>query len=172
MALDSAPTFPLSVWDGDSGNRDSNSGNQSGPDHRDWARAIAEIAATQRVVIENSNIYSNNADEIILIGQPVILNESIQLAKVDNPEVIGLSIVNCNINENCIYITQGKLTLPDWSNVNGVKELEPGKYYYLSVLEKGKLTVVAPDSNVIVGIGRAQNKDTLNVKLEVPIYLA
>lgn len=40
--------FPTSIWDGDSANRDSDNAPQSAPDHRDWDRMVAEVAATQR----------------------------------------------------------------------------------------------------------------------------
>ena len=39
--------FPNTVWDGDSGNRDSDNGNRSAPDLRDWEQVISEIAAMQ-----------------------------------------------------------------------------------------------------------------------------
>jgi len=48
MSLDSAATFPAAIWDGDSGNRDSNNNNRVAPDYRDWKRLVNEIAATQR----------------------------------------------------------------------------------------------------------------------------
>jgi len=40
-------SYPTSVWDGDSGNRDSDDGNNRAPDYRDWDRLISEIAAVQ-----------------------------------------------------------------------------------------------------------------------------
>lgn len=49
MSLTGAATFPGAIWDGDSGNRDSDAGNLVAPDHRDWARLISELAVTQRV---------------------------------------------------------------------------------------------------------------------------
>lgn len=46
--LDGAATYPGSIWDGDSGNRDSDLAIQASPDHRDWARMLAEIQAVQK----------------------------------------------------------------------------------------------------------------------------
>ena len=46
-------SYPTSVWDGDSGNRDSDDGFQASPDHRDWDRVIAEVAAAQGQVNAN-----------------------------------------------------------------------------------------------------------------------
>ncbi len=61
MALDATATFPTSVWDGDSENRDSDDGTQRAPDHRDWARAIAEVAAAQTRVYNNERGVSDDA---------------------------------------------------------------------------------------------------------------
>ncbi len=156
----------IKVWDGQSKSRQVS--RYAAPDADDWKRIIKEIAKTQKVVIENSNVYSNIAGETILIGQPLILESNIRLAG-NNFEVIGLSIVNCNINENCIYITQGRLSLFDWTNVIGTDKLIPGKSYFL--VNIGKLTSVAPNTGAIVQVGCAQNTETLNVKIETPIYL-
>ena len=46
-ALDGVATYPASIWDGDSGNRDSDDGVQAAPDHRDWARMVAEMQSVQ-----------------------------------------------------------------------------------------------------------------------------
>lgn len=46
-------SFPTAVWDGDSDNRDSDDGVQRAPDHRDWSRMIAEVAAAQTRILSN-----------------------------------------------------------------------------------------------------------------------
>ncbi len=53
MGLDNVAVFPTSVWDGDSGNRDSDSGNKKSPDYRDWERMLAEVRAAQTRVYNN-----------------------------------------------------------------------------------------------------------------------
>ncbi|KKN11713.1 hypothetical protein LCGC14_1023850 [marine sediment metagenome] len=57
-ALDNSATYPASIWDGDSGNRDSDDGVQAAPDHRDWGRMIGEMQAVQR---SNQGIDPDNA---------------------------------------------------------------------------------------------------------------
>lgn len=65
FALDGAATYPTSVWDGDSGNRDSDDGVQAAPDHRDWARMLAEIQATQtRIDSNNSGADDDTIDSV------------------------------------------------------------------------------------------------------------
>ena len=66
MALDGVATFPTSVWDGDSGWRDSDNGNQSSPDWQDWIRATEEVAAMQTRV--NSNAKGVDDDALDSVG--------------------------------------------------------------------------------------------------------
>lgn len=40
-------SYPTSIWDGDSLNRNSNNAPQKAPDWRDWNRMVTEVAATQ-----------------------------------------------------------------------------------------------------------------------------
>lgn len=45
--------YPNSVWDGDSGSRNSDCGNRSSPDYKDWTRMLAEIQAVQQKVLSD-----------------------------------------------------------------------------------------------------------------------
>jgi hypothetical protein len=53
--------YPTAVWDGDSGNRDSDDGTQRAPDYRDWDRVIAEVAAVQTRVNNNEDGVDDDA---------------------------------------------------------------------------------------------------------------
>jgi len=159
----------LEIWDG---GRDVDQ--YAAPNADDWNRIVQQVKQTQRVVIENNNIYSNIAKEDILIGQPLILKSGIRLAGTHSyPEIIGISIVDCKITTNCIYITQGRLELEDWTNIVNSVKLLPGACYFLSMQEKGKLTTVAPDANgdTVIQVGRAHSEEILSVNLEYPVYL-
>jgi len=159
----------LTVWDGGR-----NTDQYAAPDAADWQRIVQQVIQTQKVVVENNNIYSNVAEEDILSGQPLILESGIRLAGTQNySEIIGISINDCKIIEDCIYITQGRLELEDWSNVVNTVELLPGARYFLSMEEKGKLTTVAPSASgdTVVQVGCAQSKEILSVNIESPVYL-
>ena len=156
----------IKVWDGKSRTRQERK--YAAPDADDWVSIIEEVRGTQQVVIENNNVYSNVADEAILIGQPIVLESNIRLAG-NNPEVIGLSIVDCGIGEDCIYITQGRISLSNWVNIIGADKLIPGQCYFLSDI--GKLTAEAPSIGTVVQVGRAQSNEILSVSIEIPIYL-
>lgn len=66
MALDSTATFPTTVWDGDSGNRDSDDNVKRSPDYRDWERLVAEVTAAQTRV--NNNASGVDDDAIDTVG--------------------------------------------------------------------------------------------------------
>ena len=137
------------------------------PDASDWRNVVAEIQTTQKVVIINSNTYSNGIGENIVSGQPLVLESGLlKLASQNNPEVIGISLGGTN------YITQGRLTLEDWSIVTNFLKLIPGKYYYLSN-QKGKLTSIPPNQigEILVIVGRAQTVNTLDINVQIPVYL-
>jgi hypothetical protein len=63
----SAPSFPTSVWDGDSGNRDSNDGTQRAPDWRDWDRMLAEVQAMQngQLGVDNDSVHTKGTLETV-----------------------------------------------------------------------------------------------------------
>lgn len=163
----------LEVWDGRSETRDVDK--YAAPDGADWNRAISEIAKTQQFTnVLERNLFYSEADESILAGQPLIIESNLKLAGTsDYPEVVGISLVNCAIGIECVYIEQGKLELDDWSNVTGEVDLTPNAVYFLSMQEKGKLTKIAPESsgNTVVQIGRAQNPKTLSIDIKIPVYL-
>lgn len=63
------PSYPTSVWDGDSDNQDSDSGIKSAPDHRDWSRAVAEVAAAQtQVDSNNAGVDSDTLDSVGIVA--------------------------------------------------------------------------------------------------------
>ncbi len=60
--------YPTSVWDGDSGNRDSDDGIQAAPDHRDWDRMISEVAAVQTHIDDNQSGVAYPANALHTVG--------------------------------------------------------------------------------------------------------
>lgn len=152
----------LAPWDG---GRDVDK--YAAPDAADWQNVVNEVQTTQQAVIEISSIYSNAVGEDIVRGQPLILETgSLKLASQDSPEVIGVSLGGTD------YITQGQLTLDDWSTITDSTILIPGEYYYLAD-QKGKLTHNAPSQTgtVLVIVGRAQTANTIDINVQTPIYM-
>lgn len=98
MGLNRTATYPASVWDGDSGNRDSDDNRFTAPDARDWLRVIAEIAATQTaldtekanvdaleagVTVEVESVGKSGAPNVLLTteSRKVLVNEGVILGE-------------------------------------------------------------------------------------------
>ena len=104
------------------------------------------------------------ATEVIKIGQPVILNEdnTTSLAEAgetyEEASVIGLSVIDANINDTVRYAADDTIEQLDWTEVIGAQHLTPGAIYFLS-LTPGKLTTAPPsvDGQHIVRVGRAMS---------------
>ncbi len=151
--------FPNSVWDG--GRRVDK---YAAPDAADWQNITQEVQTIQKVIIENSSIYSGGT---FVRGQPLVLEAGVlKLASQNTPEVIGVSLGAAG------YVTQGQLTLEDWSMVTDFIALIPGEYYYLGN-EEGKLTSTPLNQtgNVLVIVGRAQTLNNMDINIQPPIYL-
>ncbi len=59
-------SYPSSVWNGDTDNRDMSLAQQKAPDHRDWIRLVEEMAATQTKI--DSNNVGTDATAIDSVG--------------------------------------------------------------------------------------------------------
>lgn len=66
-----AVSYPLSVWDGDSKNRDSDIPVKKAPDYQDWNRVIGEVSATQTRIDDNNSGVDDDAIDTIGIAETV-----------------------------------------------------------------------------------------------------
>lgn len=64
-------SYPVSVWDGDSDNRDSDNAPRKAPDWQDWARMIEEVAATQTRVGTGALAETANGTGVAITEQVV-----------------------------------------------------------------------------------------------------
>ncbi len=88
--------------------------------------------------------------------------------------VVGVAfeaVVATNTGE---YVTEGPITLDDWTNVAGTEFLTPGSLYYLSKDTAGRITTTAPGDGgeCVVLIGRATSATSLDIELSPPILLS
>ena len=72
------------------------------------------------------------------------------------------------------YITEGQITLGDWTALAGTSQLLPGDVYYLSTTNAGSISEVAPTTpgTYVVAVGRAIGPNTLDVEIQLPILLS
>jgi hypothetical protein len=111
-----------------------------------------------------------------VVGQPVYLHAdaSVSLAQADDiatAEVIGLI---AEVNGSTIeLLTDGHLTLADWTNVIGSASLSPGAVYYLDESTAGQLNTAPPTTvgEVVVIVGRALSTKTLDIEISEGVLL-
>ncbi len=117
MALDDVAVFPTSIWDGDSANRDSNSGNKKSPDHRDWTRMLAEVAAAQTRVYNNERGVSDNT--IDSVGT-IVSKTGLSVAEKGNGAIhktiftlVNVVMASTDAGANGAQATQQLYTFPE-----------------------------------------------------------
>ncbi|KKM61511.1 hypothetical protein LCGC14_1531020, partial [marine sediment metagenome] len=65
-----AASYPSSVWNGDTGNRDMSLAQKKSPDWRDWLRIVEEVAASQTKI--DSNGVGTDSAAIHSVGAVVV----------------------------------------------------------------------------------------------------
>ncbi len=97
-------SYPTSVWDGDSANRDSDSGNKQAPDYRDYVRMIAEVAAAQTQIDSNAagvdsntihtvgSVTSKTGLSVVEKGSGAIHKTIITMASMSTVTTVGTTV--------------------------------------------------------------------------------
>lgn len=107
----------------------------------------------------------------------VVSNGHVDNAQADDfttSGVVGIcngTVLATNTGE---YITEGPLSLEDWTAVTGSATLSPGSLYFLDKTTPGHLTTVAPSDGgeSVVVVGRATDSLTLDIEIASPILLS
>ena len=126
----------------------------------------------------STETYQAAADSAIVIGQPLYITPTgnADLACANQPATsaaIGFAITAAAPTFTVNYVTEGKLTLADWTLVAGVATLTPGNLYYLDTATAGRITNVVPSvsGQYIVRLGRATSTTTLDIEIEPSLLL-
>jgi len=118
--------------------------------------------------------YSAEADDSILIGQPIYIKATTHAGLAQaigvKSAAVGFAITAAEPTFTVNYITEGKITLIDWTGISDSALLSPGTVYYLSTVV-GQITSTAPTSGYIVRVGRATSTVSLDIEIERPIRL-
>lgn len=114
-------------------------------------------------------------DSTVLEGQPlyVVSDTSVDLAdNVTNFHVIGLAFEPVTSGNSGQYITEGTITLTDWSLIVGTTLLTPGAVYYLD--STTGLMTSTPTTTIgqhVVAVARAASASKLDIEIAEPILL-
>ena len=121
--------------------------------------------------------YTAEADVAILAGQPLYIKPSghAELARADaaaTAAVAGFAVAAAEPGFTVNYVTEGKLTLADWTPLLGSAGLVPGTAYFLDAVA-GRITAMAPQAPglYVVRVGRAASTLTLDIEIEPPVRL-
>jgi len=127
---------------------------------------------------EYQDFYTAETDTAVRFGSPVYLKATghADLAQANGQpqtQVVGLSINEVEPGFGCQYITEGKITREDWTEIAGTATLAPGATYFLDPSSPGRITETAPTNSgqYVVRIGRATSTLVLDVEIELPILL-
>ncbi len=132
----------------------------------------------QLPTIPEADYLSAEADSTVKIGYAVYLKSSGHLdpAKADAQStsgIIGVSISDAMAGALCKYLSEGKVTRSDWTEVAGAALLTPGVTYYLSPTTAGQITSTAPTTTgqSVAAIGRATSTTELDIEIGTPVLL-
>ncbi len=157
MALDSVAVFPTSVWDGDSGNRDSDNDILRAPDYQDWDRLVAEVSATETRIYNNERGIDDDAVDSVgtletVTGLSVVEKGNGAIHKT----VITLATVSCvstDAGANGAQTTKKLYTFPEGQIVI----LGAHAVFPLGLIESQSPggTGYADDTDFSIGVGSA-----------------
>lgn len=94
----------------------------------------------------------------------------VDLAKADafaTSIPVGMALANVISGEVGSYATSGPITLEDWTPVIGTQFLQPGKIYFLSVDDAGRMGITTSEvsGTYVVIIGSALTQTTFNIEI-------
>ncbi len=122
--------------------------------------------------------YTAESDALVAAGQPLCVKTTghVELAQADLAgavHVAGLATVAAEPGHVARYISEGSVTLQDWTAVAGAALLAAGSNYFLAAGAPGRITAIAPTAggSYVVRIGRAVSTTTFDIEIELPIRL-
>lgn len=87
--------------------------------------------------------------------------------------VAGLASMDATAGQVVGFVSDGQVSLSDWSAVVGQKELVPGQRYYLSARNPGMLTSICPTApgETVVSVGSAVSATQFEVEINLMVRL-
>jgi hypothetical protein len=142
---------------------------------------IGIAVSTSKIDIEINEVSVTGEDDLskheleaarpVSVGQPVYVssNNIVDLSDAStllSAQVLGLVSVGASGGGTSTVLSEGIVTLSDWTSVVGTTELIPGAIYYLSTTA-GQMATVPPtgDSDIVVRLGIALTTDTIDIEV-------
>jgi len=125
-----------------------------------------------------STNYSAETDDAVIPGSAIYIKNGghIGLAKANaasTHKVAGIALESQSEAFSVKYAADGKLTTPDWTAIAGTSVLTPGKTYFVSDTEAGKITDTAPSASgsYVCPVGEAKTTLILDIELGTTIRI-
>jgi hypothetical protein len=142
---------------------------------------IGLAVSTSKIDIEINEVSATGEDDLskheliasqpVSVGQPVHVSSSntISLSDADTlstAQVLGLVSVSASGGGTATVLSEGIVTLSDWTSIIGTTNLTPGAVYYLSTTA-GQMASTPPtgNSDIVVRLGIALTTDTIDIEV-------
>lgn len=169
------PTFPNGVWDGTTANPWRGKSTFVDPQQDDWNRIVAELQATQSVVLGvslvGSPLHQAEASEPIAKGRIIAftLDGRLRLAGTADSAVAGMAIEDIALGASGSYIRRGRVSAEDWSDIADTELLFAGATYFVG--EAGRISESPPNAGYLIRAGQAQSPTAFDLDLGPSVRL-
>ena len=153
-----------------------------------WILAAPGAGSGGGIGSNPSGLYTpaaGGAGQPVITGMPLYYSapNTLDLAQaIDSPtpgasahpyQVAGLAASGVIAGAQVSLITDGQITLADWTPLIGKADLDVGQRYYLSATGAGLLSAKPPTAgkSTVVSVGQAISQRTLEVEINVMVRL-
>lgn len=147
----------------------------------DWGSVVRSFPYALRPIksymvgVADIPVYSNTAQYvsgvIAYAGTPVYLDGNERLIKdiatrqSGLRSCLGLILTDIAIGGSVSVVTDGTITLPDWTEITGSETLVPGETYYLSQEVSGTLDTMVSQLGTVIRVGYASSENDFVVNI-------
>ncbi|MBW2562199.1 MAG: hypothetical protein JRE40_15275 [Deltaproteobacteria bacterium] len=96
-----------------------------------------------------------------------------QANAIGTSHIIGICTLGATSGNTCEFLTEGVVSISDWTECIGSVSLTPGTLYFLDPSNAGQMVTVAPTTigQTVVIVGRAVSAQILDLTVTQPILL-
>jgi len=145
-------------------------------DGEDWEALLKELIPQLRMhragALDTTDAYVGTTNEDVPSAVFVLAlsgDARLDLADVEVGKVCGISLGTYDSDESCKYVTRGFVFVESWYLATGSVQLVAGRTYFLR--DRGKLSLVPPESGYVIPIGQAQTEYIFDVSIGTKIRL-
>jgi len=110
--------------------------------------------------------------ELLYLTGSGIANRA-QADAIGTSYIVGVCTLGATSGNTCEFLTEGVVSISDWTECIGSVSLSPGTLYFLDPSNPGQMVTVAPTTvtQTVVIVGRAVSAQVLDLTITQPILL-